>query len=282
MAHPTTILKAFVLTNAAKLSSSRPVKCGPSQYTVLNPQNREEIVKCQDCPTCPRGEGVPVQCGSQVLDGTSLQCKPCEHGKSFSNTTDSSTCLSCHECGKKTVLHQCNLTDNRICGDCPGKHFLEPHLNDCVECFNCCSDVPDNERMTQCGKILGLPKSEWCEPNEKNKLCAKVNSQSPKNDNGFTKTTTTTATIVNQTSATTVSFVESSRSSISINKLTTAAENSSAEIIISSSCILAILSVVAIIFIYKKWFAGQTSSTNRNEEYVEVETGTPDISKLNA
>jgi len=276
MGHPTTILKAFVLANAAKLSSSRPVKCGPSQYTVLNPQNREEIVKCQDCPRCPRGEGVPVQCGSKVLDGTSLHCKPCEHGKSFSNTTDSSTCLSCHECGKKTVLHQCNLTDNRICGDCPAKHFLEPHLNVCVECFNCCSDVPDNERMTQCGKIPGLPKSEWCEPNEKNKLCAKVNT--PKNDNGFTKTTTSTATTVNQTSATTVSFVESSRSSISINKLTTAAENSSAEIIISSSCILAILSLVAIIFIYKKWFAGQTSSTNRNEEYVEVETGTADIS----
>ena len=265
-----------MLANAAKLSFSRPVKCEPSQYTVLNPQNREEIVKCQDCPRCPRGEGVPVQCGSKVLDGTSLHCKPCEHGKSFSNTTDSATCLSCHECGKKTVLHQCNLTDNRICGDCPAKHFLEPHLNDCVECFNCCSDVPDNERMTQCGKILGLPKSEWCEPNEKNKLCSKVNT--PKNDNGFTKTTTSTATTVNQTSATRVSFVESSRSIISINKLTTAAGNSSAEIIISSSCILAILSLVAIIFIYKKWFAGQTSSTNRNEEYVEVETGTADIS----
>ena len=270
-----------MIANVARLSSSRPVKCGPSQYTVFNPQNREEIVRCLDCPTCPRGEGVPVQCGSSVPDGTSTQCKPCEHGKSFSNTTDSSTCLSCHECGKKTVLHQCNLTDNRQCGDCPAKHFLDPHLHDCVECFTCCSDVPDNERMGQCGKVLGLPKSEWCEPSEKNKLCAKLNTS--KNDSANKTTTTTSTIIVGQTSANTVSFVGSSRSSISINMSTIATDLagetdqpgvSSAAIITSSSCILAILFLVSIIIVFfKKRFARRASCTNRNEEYVEVQRG---------
>ncbi|XP_074622940.1 uncharacterized protein LOC141881148 isoform X1 [Acropora palmata] len=286
MEHSTTILKAFLLANVPNLSSSRPTKCGPSQYTVFNPQNHEEIVKCQDCPKCPRGEGVPVQCGSRVPDGTSTQCKPCELGKSFSNTTDSSTCLSCHECGKKTVLQQCNLTENRKCGECPANYFLERHLNDCVECFTCCSDVPDSERMEQCGKDLGLPASQWCEPNEKNKLCAKLNT--PKHDEA-NKTTTSTSTIVSQTSATTVSLVESSRSSISTNKSSIAIDlasktgqtgNSSAEILLSSSCVLAILSLV-IILIYKKWSARKTSSTNRNEEYVEVETENPEVQQSN-
>ena len=278
-----------MLASVPNLSTSRPTKCGPSQYTVFNPQNQEEIVKCQDCPTCPRGEGVPEQCGSRVPDGTSTQCKPCELGKSYSNTTDSSTCLSCHQCGKKTVLQQCSLTENRKCGECPANYFLERHLNDCVECFTCCSDVPDSERMEQCGKDLGLPASQWCEPNEKNKLCAKLNAA--KNDEA-NKTTTSTSAIVSPTSTSTVSLVESSRSSISINKSTIATDlagktrqtgNSSAEILISSSCILCLaILILAIILIYKKWSARKTSCTNRNEEYVEVETGTPDFSKLNA
>ncbi|XP_015763742.1 PREDICTED: tumor necrosis factor receptor superfamily member 16-like [Acropora digitifera] len=288
MEHSATILKGFLLASVPNLSSSRPTKCGPSQYTVFNPQNQEEIVKCQDCPTCPRGEGVPEQCGSRVPDGTSTQCKPCELGKSYSSTTDSSTCLSCHECGKKTVLQQCSLTENRKCGECPANYFLERHLNDCVECFTCCSDVPDSERMEQCGKDLGLPASQWCEPNEKNKLCAKLNAA--KNDEA-NKTTTSTSAIVSPTSTSTVSLVESSRSSISINESTIATNlagkngqigNPSAAILISSSCIciLAIL-ILAIILIYKKWSARKTSSTNRNEEYVEVETENPEVQQSN-
>ena len=218
-----------------------------------------------------------MQCGNRVPNGTSTLCKPCEHGKTYSNTVDSSTCLSCNECGKKTVLQQCNLTENRKCGDCPEKHFLEPHLNDCVECFTCCSDVPDNERMEQCGKVLGLPKSEWCEANERNKLCAKLNAQ--KNNTANETLSSTPLTVVNKTLSTAGSFVESranNYSTISRNPTDSVGkvdQSYSGEIGIATSfLVLAVLVVVGLI-IYKKWFARQTSSSNRDVQYVGVETG---------
>ena len=236
---------------------------------------------CQDCPTCPRGEGVPVQCGSRVPNGTSTQCKACEHGKTYSNTVDSSTCLSCNECGKKAVLQQCNLTENRKCGDCLEKHFLEPHLNDCVECYTCCSDVPENERMGQCGKVLGLPKSEWCEANEKNKLlCARLNAT--KNNKANETLSSTSLTGVDKTLSTTGSFIESSSSKYSTisrnpTDLVTEGEASGKSYplqtgIAISFSVLALLVVLGFI-IYKRWFATQTSSLNRNVRYVGVETG---------
>ena len=262
------------------LSTSLPIKCGPSQYTVFDPQNKEKIVMCQDCPKCPIGEGAPVQCGSRVPNGTSTQCKACELGKTYSNTTDSSTCLSCHECGKKTVLQQCNLTENRKCGDCLEKHFLEPHLNDCVECYTCCSDIPENERMGQCGKVLGLPKSEWCEANEKNKSCARLNAT--KNNKANETLSSTSLTGVDKTSSTTGSFVESSGgkySTISRNStdLVTAGEPSGKSYAVEtgiaiSFSVLALLVIVGFI-IYKRWFSTQTSSSNRNVQYLGVETG---------
>ena len=261
------------------LSTSLPIKCGPSQYTVFDPQNEEKIVMCQDCPKCPRGEGAPVQCGSRVPNGTSTQCKACELGKSFSNTTDSSTCLSCHECGKKTVLQQCSLTENRKCGDCLEKHFLEPHLNDCVECYTCCSDIPENERMGQCGKVLGLPNSEWCEANEKNKLCARLNATK---NNKANETLSSTSTGVDKTLSTTGSFVEPSGgkySTISRNStdLVTPGEPSGKSYAVQtgiaiSFSVLALLVIVGFI-IYKRWFSTQTSSSNRNVRYLGVETG---------
>ena len=277
----------FYIFQAFELASSHPVKCGPSQYAMVNPQNQKEIVRCEDCPKCLRGQGVPLQCGSRVPDGTSMQCKPCEHGKTFSNTTDSSTCLSCHECGKKTVLHQCNLTDNRKCGDCPAKHFLDPHLHDCVECFTCCSDVPDNERMEQCGKVLGLPKSEWCEPNEKNKLCAKLNTA--KNNKANETISTTSLKVVNKTLSTTGSFGESRGSNSStisgnptglVNMVEQSGNSHSVQIgiipiiAISFSLIFTLSLAIVGFIIYKKRSTTQTSSSNRNGQYVGVETGT--------
>ena len=268
-----------MLASVGKLSTLHPIKCGPSEYAVYDPQHQEKIVKCELCPRCPRGEGVPVQCGSRVSDGTSTQCKSCEHGKTFSNTTDSSMCLHCHECGKKTVLHQCNLTDNRKCGDCPAKHFLDPHLNDCVECFTCCSDVPDNERIEQCGKVLGLPKSEWCEPNEKNKLCAKLNTA--KNNKANETISTTSLRVVNKTLSSTGSFGESrgnNDSTISRNRtaLVSTVEksgDSSVQIGIATSFSLFTLLAIVGFIIYKKRSATQASSSNRNGQYVGVETG---------
>lgn len=279
MEHSATYVKAVVFACSVVIfSTSLPIKCGPSQYTVFDPQNQEKIVMCQDCPTCPIGEGVPVQCGSRVPNGTSTQCKPCEHGKTYSDTVDSSTCLSCNECGKKTVLQQCSLIENRKCGDCLEKHFLEPHLNDCVECYTCCSDIPGNERMGQCGKVLGLPKSEWCEANEKNKLCAKLNAT--KNEANETLSSTS-LTVVDKTLSTTGSLVESSGSNYStvsrnptgsVTEVEPSGESDPVQIEIATSFSVLLALLVVGFIIYKRWFATPTHSSNRDVQYVGVET----------
>ncbi|XP_068694595.1 uncharacterized protein [Montipora foliosa] len=168
--------------------------CGMSQYSIYDPKNPKRTLKCEDCPKCPPGMGVPVQCGrwKRVPNGTTINCEQCKPNKTFSNTDDSSMCSSCNECQKQIVLHQCTLTQDRKCGrSCPPKHFLDPHLDDCKECFFCCPSSQENTRMEEC-KALGLPSNEWCEATEENKLC-KENHRSHVDETNITGTIKPTA-----------------------------------------------------------------------------------------
>ena len=158
-----------LITLTATQSTAASKKCGALQYRIYDPKNPERTLNCEDCPNCAPGMGVPVQCGSSVPNGTIIKCKDCQLNKTFSNTNDLSMCKLCNEC-QKIVLQQCTLTQDRKCGRCLPKHFFNPLLDDCMECYFCCPSIPENEQMEQC-KSLGLPRNEWCEATKGNKLC---------------------------------------------------------------------------------------------------------------
>lgn len=137
---------------------------------MYDPDNSDVPISCRICPKCPPGEGVPVQCGAKVPYGTNTDCVPCKANKTYSDGYDSSHCESCNMCEKKIVVQECTTKRNRKCGGCPTGYYLDPHLDTCKECFFCCDDVPESQRLQIC-KNLGMPRNQQCEVTDANKKC---------------------------------------------------------------------------------------------------------------
>ena len=144
-------------------------KCKVTEFTIFDPKNPDVPVTCKTCPRCPAGQGLPVQCGGKVWNGTSTDCVPCKANETYSDSDDLSHCKSCNMCGKKIVLQHCTPKQNRKCGGCPPGYYLD-HLDECKECHYCCDDVSERDRLPQC-KDLGLPRNQQCEATDRNKLC---------------------------------------------------------------------------------------------------------------
>ena len=265
-----------IMFSGMHFSTAASKECGALQYEMYDPKNPKRTVKCEDCLECPPGMGVPKQCGSRIPNGTSIKCKRCEINKTFSNTTDSSMCNPCNECQKKIVLQQCTLTQDRKCGGCPKKHFLEPHLDDCRECFFCCPNIPENPRMEQC-EALGIPRNEWCEATKENRLCKQnLSHLNDTNITGIIKPTTKSTTRTewksnNAGSKVTPGFIYSANSrSYTTANYAKETENKLA-IITTSICAVALLIVGVII--YKKFGQRHSGPKHKNQEYDKVEQG---------
>ena len=90
-----------------------------SEYAIE--AKKDGVVRCEQCPTCGIGEGLAVECGISVKEGTQLDCINCTERKTFSNTNDRSLCEPCSECVNREVLKNCSRTQDRECGSClPG------------------------------------------------------------------------------------------------------------------------------------------------------------------
>ncbi|XP_068694586.1 probable serine/threonine-protein kinase DDB_G0278665 isoform X2 [Montipora foliosa] len=269
----------------ATQSTAASKRCGALQYRIYDPKNPERTLNCEDCPNCAPGMGVPVQCGSSVPNGTIIKCKECQLNKTFSKSNDSSMCKQCNECQKKIVLQQCTLTQDRKCGGCLPKHFFNPHLDDCIECYFCCPSIPGNEQMEQC-KSLGLPRNEWCEATKGNKLCKRNLSKVKQ-----TNTTGTTRPTAKSTTWTKWKFNLDNSGTTGISgglnhstNLTDYSENANYASradqsennylpawIATPSAVLLIVIVGALI--YKKLFRRHSGPLQRNQEYATVEQG---------
>ena len=158
------IAVAFILVKVTE--GGRP--CSQIRdITIVYPDGQET---CLACPKCPPGQGLQVQCGSKVPNGTSTDCKPCKVNKTYSDSHDSSTCKPCNQCGLKNILQNCTQWQNRKCGtSCPPEHYLDNH-DDCTKCYFCCDDVPEHMRLKKC-KDLGMPRNMQCERTCKNEMC---------------------------------------------------------------------------------------------------------------
>ena len=147
----------------------RPTCPLSTHFTIFYPSNQKGKETCRICLICPPAHGLPIQCGNRVANGTSTECKPCANG-TYSKKNDSSECKSCDKCEGRNVLQQCTPWENSKCGTCLPGFYLDPHVDDCKECFFCCDDVLEGDHLQEC-KDLGMPWNMQCEATDANRKC---------------------------------------------------------------------------------------------------------------
>jgi hypothetical protein len=110
-----TILQVFMVEH---IHWSIATKCGLNQITII--QNRSE--HCVDCVQCPKGMGSIPQCGSFLTRNTTVTCKACVKGVSYSESHDHTSCKQCRICVEnEEVIKNCTATSDSECGECkPG------------------------------------------------------------------------------------------------------------------------------------------------------------------
>ena len=121
-----------VLISILQVDSARTICSQFTHYTMFNSSNPNAKETCRQCPKCPPGQGLLIQCGSRVPVGTTTDCQPCEANKTYSDGYDLSHCKPCNLCGLKEVVQDCTPRQNRKCGGCPPGYYLEPHLDACM------------------------------------------------------------------------------------------------------------------------------------------------------
>ncbi|XP_063955794.1 uncharacterized protein LOC129262485 [Lytechinus pictus] len=95
---------------------------------------------CIRCPQCPAGEELNKDCGNG-LNGDAA-CQPCQQG--FFSLDTSKRCTPCVTCTNTEEVETCQLTQNRVCGEClpgfvrtSGRFSTDPNA-----CLDRCSDLP--------------------------------------------------------------------------------------------------------------------------------------------
>jgi len=204
---------ATVLFSFLQVVGGRTICPQHTHFTVYDPTNPHAKETCRRCPECPTGEGLPIQCGSRVAAGISTDCQPCKANTTYSDGNDSSHCKPCNLCGSKEVVQHCTPQQNRKCGSCLPGHFLEPVLDECMECSFCCPGVPESAHLQQC-KDLGMPESRQCQKTKASIKCEQeakmMTTSTPATDvPGNTSTTVTTGSVGTRIVATNATATDS-------------------------------------------------------------------------
>ncbi|XP_030833062.1 uncharacterized protein LOC100891062 [Strongylocentrotus purpuratus] len=95
---------------------------------------------CIQCPQCSAGQELNKDCGNG-LNGDAV-CIPCPEG--FFSLSTSQRCTQCTTCTNTVEQETCQLTQNRVCGNClPGFFRTSDRFStDFNACPNRCSDLP--------------------------------------------------------------------------------------------------------------------------------------------
>lgn len=79
--------------------------CSETQYWV---EYADGSNKCEDCPSCPPGQGLSEECGKRIKPSAFVTCRPCQPKLSFSSKDDTSVCALCSSCAQyQVVLRNC-------------------------------------------------------------------------------------------------------------------------------------------------------------------------------
>ncbi|XP_028394810.1 tumor necrosis factor receptor superfamily member 16-like [Dendronephthya gigantea] len=121
-------------------------KCSVDQITII--KNSSE--HCLDCVECPVGTGSVPQCGSFLSKNTTVRCKKCDQGASYSETHDHTSCRPCRICvDNEEVIKKCTVSSDTQCGKCkPG--YYRSFVFSCEKCSPCCQDTKEDDVELQC------------------------------------------------------------------------------------------------------------------------------------
>ena len=91
-------------------------------------EHKDGSTSCEDCPSCPPGQTLSIECGKRILSSALIKCEPCKLGMSFSSKHGTSVCTPCASCAKdQVVVQNCTLMWDLKCDKrCYGKdrYFL--------------------------------------------------------------------------------------------------------------------------------------------------------------
>ena len=132
-------------------------KCKDNQYIVMTKNGSH----CEDCKHCPLGTSPSIKCGSMVESTAGIKCLGCVAGQTFSDKLDTGSCKTCTKCsiGQKELI-PCNVTRDRVCGECAKGFYKDDTSNTCMPCSACCNDDED-VRVEKCAEE-NMPLSLQC------------------------------------------------------------------------------------------------------------------------
>ena len=115
-------------------------KCKHNQYIVMTKNGSH----CENCKHCPLGTSPSIKCGSMVESTAAIECLGCVAGQTFSDKLDTGSCKTCTKCsiGQKELI-PCNVTRDRVCGECAKGFYKDDTSNTCMPCSACCNDDED-------------------------------------------------------------------------------------------------------------------------------------------
>ena len=127
---------------------------------------------CKECPTCPAGEGLSVNCGDVITSQTPVKCQPCVIGETYSGANEPGACKICHNCDElQETIKPCTPTSNAVCGNCTQGAYYDNNLGKCELCSPCCNDGRD--KLEPGCKVPGVAANMQCNFARSAK-CAKV------------------------------------------------------------------------------------------------------------
>ena len=108
-------------------------RCLINQITFVNKTSSV----CVDCIKCSVGMEPSIPCGAVVREWPRQRCIACKVG-SYSSTYGTRPCRPCNICGDRIVLQKCTKLSNSVCGLCAENFYLDPVVDDCFSCYDCC------------------------------------------------------------------------------------------------------------------------------------------------
>ena len=140
----------------------------------INEEGHKKFADCLPCPHCPLGKGLEPECGSQIRNNSTITCKPCITGKTFSDKIGIESCKSCDDCHNKLILKTCTLESKQICAKtlCQQGYYHHWLTGNCRPCSRCCDQEMKDIRPRECAH---MPDKKNCEVTHH--ACSQKNTQ---------------------------------------------------------------------------------------------------------
>ncbi|XP_068702771.1 tumor necrosis factor receptor superfamily member 16-like [Montipora foliosa] len=170
------------------------VYCSKNQFIV---DHADGSTSCEDCETCPRGQGLSHTCGLRIPSDAMVNCVPCLHGVSFSSGDDTSSCAPCSSCVEdQVVLQNCISTHDVVCDKkCYSNDKYFDTSGNCLLCSKCCGDGED-KMVNECKAKVRAAPDMVCSFNRSANRCDVTTTASVLTRNTTVSTFTSNATLL--------------------------------------------------------------------------------------